>query len=104
MSIKPICPNCGNLVIGTIKSRGKTYCPHCKIEIMVTIKNKLLLWILLSLFVCPILLFGVVLDLNLTEIWEYGFWIYFLIIFISIMVFIQKNVEFIRGRSKYDED
>ena len=50
-----VCPNCNRLVLGLYKESGKNFCPHCKGEIVITIRNKHVFVILFALFALPFL-------------------------------------------------
>jgi hypothetical protein len=89
------CPTCKKKVNKTLKECGKSFCPHCKSEIIVIINNKHTIVILFAAMILPFLFF--VYRYMYTEATPgVNFFIYLntygVCIAIFILVFLSKNV------------
>lgn len=94
----PLCPNCNKLVIGSRKECGKIFCPHCKNEIVVFVKNKYIFVIFFILAMLPFVFQKYsFLAFNIHGHFNVYLSIYLLVIFIFSIISVIKNVEWKKG-------
>jgi DNA-directed RNA polymerase subunit RPC12/RpoP len=89
------CPTCKKQVNKTRKEFGKSFCPHCKSEIIVIIKNKHILIILIAAMILPPLFFIFrYMYTEATPMDNFSIYIntYSIFIGIFIFVYISKNI------------
>jgi len=94
-----ICPNCNKFVFGVYKESGKSFCPHCKCEIVMRVQNIYLFVILLIMFVFPIVFFrysSAILDAADHLKFRIYFSLYGLFVFCFAAVVFFKNVKWER--------
>jgi hypothetical protein len=85
----PICPVCHKIIIGFNQEQGKTFCPHCKNEIIITVRNKYILAILFVAAFFPLLLIRFLIDVDNISIYLH---IHIFILTIIAVIYLHKNV------------
>ena len=94
----PFCPNCNKLVLGSHRKSGKVFCPHCKNEIVMSIRKK---YLFVAYFVFAFLPFifseYFYRVFNIHGYFSVYFFLYLLSIFFLSVLTIKKNVSWERG-------
>ena len=96
----PLCPSCNKLIIGSRKEHNKIFCPYCKNEIVVLVRNKYIFFICFIFAMLPFVFqkysFMV---FNIHGHFKLYLFIYLFVVFIFSIILVIKNVEWKKGRA-----